>query len=133
MAVQILESVSIHESVILRVLVRASPGDDGFANQFINIGPAFAGQADENFRAPGRVANFLWREFLELLMSEKHDIDVLAHDHASGCFVRELGIKAKAEALEKAHRLVEVFDGKVNEYLCSHDSVCVVSVWFFGF
>jgi hypothetical protein len=49
---------------------------------------------------------------------------------ASGSFVRELRIEAKAEAFEEVHGFAEILDGQINEYLGSHFLCALSSVRF---
>ena len=120
--------MGVHEPIVLRIIVGAAASGDRLSHQLVNLRLAFTGQRDENFRAPGRIADFFRREFLELGVREQHDVDVRAHNHASGCFISELRIERKAQALEEVHRLAEVLDRQINEYLRSHFLVCLGSV-----
>jgi hypothetical protein len=127
-AVQVLKSMGVHEPIVLRIIVGAAASGDRLSHQLINLRLAFTGQRDENFRAPGSVADFFRREFLELGVRKQHDVDVRAHNHASGCFISELRIERKAKALEEVHGLAEILDWQINEYLRSHFWVCCRSV-----
>src|SRR5215471_7854839 len=64
----ILETVPVHESVILRFAVSAPAGSDCFSNCLIDVLPAFGRESDQHFGALRGIANLLWSERLELLM-----------------------------------------------------------------
>jgi hypothetical protein len=71
-------------------------------------------------RALACVTDLLGGEFLELGARQKHDEDVLAHDHASSRLVGKLGIKVEAETSEELHRPIEISDRKIHENLGVH-------------
>src|SRR5215208_3511987 len=55
--IQILEPVSIHKTMVLRLIVSGATGGDSFANHLIDICPALERQADKHFGIFFCVAN----------------------------------------------------------------------------
>jgi hypothetical protein len=119
-AVGILKSVPVHETVILRLVVSRSSSSDRFANQIVDFASTVARQADQDLGALSRVADFFWREGFEFLLSQQHYKNVFADDHASGGFVSELGIEREAEFGKEIDRLIEILYRQIHKNLPSH-------------
>lgn len=64
--VQVLITVAIHKTMILWLFVGASAGGDRLADQFIHFRPAVARQRDQHLGRFGRVADFFWRDVLNI-------------------------------------------------------------------
>ena len=60
--VEILEGVAVHEAVVGRRSEGGAARRQGLADDFIDLQPAFAGEAGQDFRALRRIADFQWRE-----------------------------------------------------------------------
>ena len=64
-------------------------------------------------------------ENAELGMREQHDKNRLANDDARGAVIGELWVVREAERLEEGHRLRQIGNGKVDQYLLAHSCVVV--------
>src|SRR5215813_8481514 len=82
MSVEVLKSVTIHKTVILRLIEGCSSSRTRLANHFIDFTPAGRRQTYKDLGILGCVANFPWRERFEFWMSQQHHVNVVAHDHA---------------------------------------------------
>src|SRR4028119_1078211 len=102
--------MTIHKSVVLRFIVGRSASSNGVANHFIHFFSALGRQAHQNFCTLGGIANWVGCKFLELGFCQKHDEDVLAHNHTSGSFVSKLGVKTESKFSKKFDRPIEIFD-----------------------
>src|SRR5262245_19459796 len=109
MPVQILESMTVHKAVVLRLVVSFPAGGDGLANDLVDFISTARRQAHQNFGAPRCIANLLWREDLEFVMRQQHGVDVFTDDHAGGGFISKLRIEGEAELAKEGHGLLEIF------------------------
>src|SRR5215831_12765598 len=117
MSVEVLKSVTIHETVVLRLVEGCASGRTRLANSFIDFTPAGRRQTYQDLGILGCVANFPGRERFELWMSQQHHINVVAHDHAGRSVVGELRVKAESELRKKLHGLLEIFHRQIHENL----------------
>src|SRR5262245_54453140 len=106
MSVEVLKSVTIHKTVVLRLVEGSASSCTRLPNHFIDFTPAGRRQTQQHLSILGCVANFPWRERFELWMSQQHHVNVLAHDHAGRSVVGELGVKAEPELRKKLHGLL---------------------------
>src|SRR5262245_50765709 len=117
MSVEVLKSVSVHETVVLRLVEGCASSCTGLANHFIDFTPAGRRQTYQDLGILGCVANFPWCERFELWMSQQHHVNVVAHDHAGRSVVGELRVKAEPELRKKIYGLLEIFHRQIHENL----------------
>src|SRR5262249_50184851 len=117
MSVEVLKSVSVHETVVLRLVKGCASSCTGLANHFIDFTPAGRRQTYQDLGILGCVANFPWRERFELWMSQQHHVNVVAYDHAGRSVVGELRVKTEPELRKKLHGLLEIFHRQIHETL----------------
>src|SRR5262245_7412388 len=113
MTIEVLKTMPIHEPVILRFRIFASTCCNRFCDEFIHLAAALAGKRYQHLGALGGIRDRLWRELLELWMSQQHDVCFFAHDHASTGVVRELLVELKTEFSKKIFGLWQIFYRKV--------------------
>src|SRR5215510_791541 len=75
MSVEVLKSVSIHKTVVLRLVEGVASSRTGLANHFIDFTPATRRQTHQDLGILCCVANLPWRERFEFWMSQKHHVD----------------------------------------------------------
>jgi len=121
-AVGVSEAVLIHESVILWIRVDRTAGSHSLSDEILNLRPTVTTQAKQHLSGFGCVADGLRREFKKLGVRKQHDENRLADDDARGSVIGELRIVRKTERLEEGHRLWQVGNGKIDEYLFVHGS-----------
>src|SRR5262249_14312427 len=117
MSVEVLKSVTIHKTEVLRLVKGCASSCTGLANHFIDFIPAGRRQTYQYLGILGCVANVPWRERFELWMSQQHHVNVVAHVHAgrrAGC---ALWGKTGSELRKKAHGLLEIFHRQIHENL----------------
>src|SRR5262245_20563099 len=126
MSVEVLKSVNIHKTEVLRLVKGCASSCTGLANHFIDFIPARRRQTYQDLGILGCVANVPWRERFELWMSQQHHVNVVAHDHAGRSVVGELRVKAEPELRKKLHGLLEIFHRQIHENLfgCHFSLLC---------
>src|SRR6266511_5291456 len=108
-AIEVLKSMAIHKTVILWFIVGCSAGGDCLANYFIDFFSALRRQTHQHFCTFRGITNCFGSKSLELVLSQEHDEDVLAHNHASGRLVSKLRIEFEIEFSKELYRLIEIF------------------------
>lgn len=127
MAVRVDKAVRVHESKVLCLVVGRAARGDGLRHKIVDLLAALATEADQDLHCLGRIADGLGGKLAELGMRQQHDGDRLADDHTGGRVVGELRVVRITERLEKGHRLGQVGDRDVEEYLFIHGWVFVYS------
>lgn len=79
--------------------------------------PAVHADREERTGLLARVPHGALAEALELVPGEQHEVRVLAHQHSGRGRIRELGVEAEPQLLEKPDRALEITDGDVDEQL----------------
>lgn len=124
MAIGILETVAIHEAVVLGFVINTSTCSYGFSDEGVDFFAVHAGECDEDFGALGSVHDLvsLGHEALELLVRQQHGVDGFADDEAGRTGIGEALIKSITESAKEGHGLSEATDWKIEEdALIRHD------------
>src|SRR5262245_41366067 len=82
MSVKVLKSVTIHKTVVLRLVEGCASRHTRLANHFIDFTPAGRRQTYQDLGILGCVANVPWRERFEIWMRQQHPVNVDPHHHA---------------------------------------------------
>src|SRR5215470_16032000 len=121
MSVEVLKSVTIHKTVVLRLVEGCASSSTRLANHFIDFTPTGRRQTHQDLSILGCVANFSWCECFEFWVSQQHHVNVVAHDHASCSVVGELRVKAEPQLGKELHGCLEVFHRQIHENVfCRH-------------
>src|SRR5215510_2567815 len=96
-AIEILKAMAVHEPMVLGLIVFAAARRNRLGDHFVHSAAAFAGKRYQHLCALGSIGDSVWREFIELWMSQQHHVSFFAHDHAGAAVVAELCIKLEAK------------------------------------
>src|SRR3569623_151417 len=120
MAVRVDETVRVHEAEILRLVVGRAARGKRFGDKTIHLFTALAGKVEQYLNGFTRIANGFGRELTKLIVRAQHNKNRIANNNASSIVTSELGIAWEAECLVDRHRLRQVSDREVDEYLLAH-------------
>src|SRR5262245_2327031 len=115
MPIEVVETPTVHEALILWIHRVLSAGGDGLANHFVHLGPALARKCEESLTLRGGVAQAASGERLEERLEQEHDVRLVADDHASGVVVAEFRIEVEAQGGEELPRLLQIANGQIDK------------------
>ena len=115
MAVEIFETVTIHEPVIDRIGIDGGPGLNGLAHHQVHLFPAFGIQGDQHFGVGTCIADLFFRKGLKPGMLQEHDEDLFTNDHAECIGTAEPLIEVKSDMLEECPGGVDAKYRQVNK------------------
>ena len=119
-AVWVDETVRIHETKVLRLVVGRASRGYGLCDEIVYLLAALATKAEQGFHCLARIANSLGSEFAKLGMGRQHDGNRLGNDDHRVRVAGELRVVAETKRLEKGRRLWQIGDGQVEAYLFDH-------------
>src|SRR5687767_12992044 len=121
--VEVQEAAQLHETIVLGWLRLASASFHGGVGNSVYLGFAVYTNRDQHFGGAS-IGNLLVGKFAELLVGQKHRVDVVGNYEARCSLIGKLWIECPADGLKESHRLVQVFHGKVDEDLGAHERSC---------
>src|SRR3569832_2176026 len=120
MTIWIDKTVRVHEAEILRLVVGRAARGNRFGDKTIHLFTALAGKVKKYLNGLARIANGVGRELTKLIVRAQHNKNRIANNNASSIVTSDLGIAWEAECLVERHRLRQVSDREVDEYLLAH-------------
>ena len=129
MAVGVIESLQIHDTVICGCGLFRTASLHGLGDELIDLGAAFAAKTERDLGGFRGVAYGLRRERAPLLMRERHVVNLLADDDARRIIAGELRVVREAKCFPECQRARHIGDGKVDVDLPIHGCLFMVIVW----
>jgi hypothetical protein len=132
-AIDVLETLVIHEAVVLRRMRRAAAGGDGLGDDGVDLFPALAAQADDELIGFLCIRDGLVDQRLEEWLGRQHGLDGVADDvHECRVLAAKSVIESKAERGKEGLGLFQVLHWQVEDDLFVHGVSLVRVDWSTG-